>query len=232
MLPWGDLYRTKRVVQIAPGDLVAVGTPVTRGPPHRSRRALLAHRAPTSGSDAQALVEVERMRRWQRRSTTTGSPPYPLRRTLQVGGVNVGAVPWLCPRFPASCPFRVVHIRSLPGSVSGTCFAAADSPWSAPFALLSPQAEAHPSLCSGASPLLWGCPTSHGRASPECGHRPSRRAPRCHPWRTMGSPSSRTRSFRACKGSPTALSPRGTRDNVPPGVAFRGLQRRRHPGFA
>src|SRR5262249_14654145 len=34
---------------------VAVGMPVTRHPPHRSRRAALPHRALTSGRDAQAL---------------------------------------------------------------------------------------------------------------------------------------------------------------------------------
>src|SRR5207247_5195861 len=35
--------------------LVAVGTPVTQRPPHRSRRAARPHRAPASGRDAQAL---------------------------------------------------------------------------------------------------------------------------------------------------------------------------------
>ena len=30
--------------------------------------------------------------------------------------------PWLYPRFPASCPFRVHHVRSFPGAASGTCF--------------------------------------------------------------------------------------------------------------
>src|SRR5215831_8358190 len=37
---------------------VAVGTPVTRRPPHRSRRAALPHRAPASGRDAQALRRI------------------------------------------------------------------------------------------------------------------------------------------------------------------------------
>jgi hypothetical protein len=35
---------------------VAVGTPVTRGPPHRTRRAELPHRAPTSGPGIEAVV--------------------------------------------------------------------------------------------------------------------------------------------------------------------------------
>ena len=36
------------------GGLVAVGTPVTRCPPHRSVRAALPHTAPASGHDAKA----------------------------------------------------------------------------------------------------------------------------------------------------------------------------------
>jgi len=35
---------------------IAVGTPVARRPPHRSRRAELPHRAPALGDDAQALL--------------------------------------------------------------------------------------------------------------------------------------------------------------------------------
>ena len=41
-----------------------------------------------------------------------GNLPYPLQRALQVRGPNVGALPWLFPRFLASCPFRVVRIQS------------------------------------------------------------------------------------------------------------------------
>ena len=37
---------------------VAVGTEVALGPPRRSRRAALPHRAPVSGSDAQTLVRI------------------------------------------------------------------------------------------------------------------------------------------------------------------------------
>src|SRR5262249_33363086 len=39
-------------------DWVAVGMPVTRHPPHRSRRAALPHRAPASGRNAQALRRI------------------------------------------------------------------------------------------------------------------------------------------------------------------------------
>jgi hypothetical protein len=38
-------------VVVALAATVAVGTPVTRRPPHRSLRAELPHKAPTSGSD-------------------------------------------------------------------------------------------------------------------------------------------------------------------------------------
>jgi hypothetical protein len=41
------------------GRMVAVGTTVTGRPPHRSRRALLTHRAPPSGFGVKAVT-------WQR----------------------------------------------------------------------------------------------------------------------------------------------------------------------
>ena len=44
------------------GPPVAVGTPVTRRPPHRSRRAARPHRAPASGDDAQAPTGACRTR--------------------------------------------------------------------------------------------------------------------------------------------------------------------------
>ena len=50
-----------------------------------------------------------------------GYLPYPLQRISQIRGPNVGALPWLFPRFPASCPFRVVHIHSLPGAELPWC---------------------------------------------------------------------------------------------------------------
>jgi len=48
----------KRIDDVTPCQLkliqkVTVGMPVTRHPPHRSRRAELPHRAPALGSDAQ-----------------------------------------------------------------------------------------------------------------------------------------------------------------------------------
>jgi len=60
------LDRSCREMAVVSSDLgaslmpvgVAVGMPVTRHPPHRSRRAALPHRAPASGRDAQALRRI------------------------------------------------------------------------------------------------------------------------------------------------------------------------------
>ena len=132
----------------------AVGTPVTRRPPHRSQRAELPHWAPTSGVDAQTLCL-----------------PYPFQRISQAFGIDVGTVPWPCPRFLASCPFRVVHIDSDPGTVSGAWFVGTNSPWSGRFAPRSPPTAAHRNLCSSASWLLSACQTSRLRTSLSCSFR-------------------------------------------------------------
>ena len=57
-----------------------------------------------------------------------GYLPYPFQRTLQVLGSDAGTVSWLCPRFLAWCPFRVLHIDSSPGSVSGCAYQKLHSP--------------------------------------------------------------------------------------------------------
>jgi len=41
---------------VAPVEEVAVGTEITLRPPHRSRRALLTHRAPTLDGDEEPLL--------------------------------------------------------------------------------------------------------------------------------------------------------------------------------
>jgi hypothetical protein len=51
---------------------VAVGTAIARRPPHRSRRALLTHRAPTSGHDVEPPVGS---RDEPNRRLGMGSPP-------------------------------------------------------------------------------------------------------------------------------------------------------------
>ena len=164
----------------------AVGTALSGRPPHRSQRAGLPHWAPTSGVDAQTLCL-----------------PYPFQRTLQVRGFDVGTVSWLSPRFRAACPFRVVHIEPS-GTVSGTCFAETNFPWSGRFAPRSPPTTAHRRLCSNASQLLSACPTSRLPCIAVVLLPDSQRGPRNHFQRPeTGSPGSRVSNFRTCTGSRT-----------------------------
>jgi len=122
---------------------------VAHNPLHRSQRAELPHWALTLGSNVQAKICL----------------PYPLQRTLQARRLNVGPSPWLCPWFPTSCPFRVLHIDPSPGPVSGACFASADSPWSGPFPPPPPHAGVAPAFVQRVPRYLWACPTSHVRSS-------------------------------------------------------------------
>ncbi len=136
------------------------------------------------------------------------------------GGVNVGTVSWLCPQFPASCPFRVVHIHSLPGAVSGTCFASANSLWPAPLAPPSPRIATHRNRCSKASQLLWGCQTSRIRTSLAYSFRiHSADLDASRP--NAGSPGSRVSLFRACAGSSTTRGRNSSCDSELLRVAFR-----------
>jgi hypothetical protein len=63
------LEKRKRAVLFLDIDItcVAVGTALSGGPPHRSQRAELPHWAPTSGTDAQALlrIRVKDAGRWE-----------------------------------------------------------------------------------------------------------------------------------------------------------------------
>ena len=57
LLPWILWVVGSKAGEVARrASLVAVGTPVTRDPPHRSQRAELPHSAPTSGCDAKPVV--------------------------------------------------------------------------------------------------------------------------------------------------------------------------------
>jgi hypothetical protein len=49
-----------------PVEEVAVGTEITLRPPHRSRRALLTHRAPTLDSDEEPLLWPRMQDTWKR----------------------------------------------------------------------------------------------------------------------------------------------------------------------
>ena len=147
--PWLGGTCTRETYRFVPAHF-AVGTALTGGPPHRSQRALLTHWAPTSGHDAQSLfgirVQCSMLDDFHQPSVVDGIEEstdvrveYPVHFLVnraplsrqatcrirssalsQIRGPNVGALPWLFPRFLASCPFRVVHIHSLPGAVSGT----------------------------------------------------------------------------------------------------------------
>jgi hypothetical protein len=64
------------------------------------------------------------------------------------------------PTVPSRAP-----VAGFPGSVSGPCGARPGSPWPAPFSPPPPPALAHQNHCSGASSILWGCPTPCIRAS-------------------------------------------------------------------
>ena len=80
-------YRT--AVRLRP--LVAVGTRIAPRPPHRSRRALLTHRAPPSGRTSAARTVWNRMR--------SGAQP-PVGSTWPLGSVSE-------PRPPVGCSPRV-----------------------------------------------------------------------------------------------------------------------------
>jgi len=58
------------------------------------------------------------------------------------------------PAVPSRAP-----VAGFPGPVSGPCGTRPGSPWPAPFSPPPPPALAHQDHCSGASPILWGCPT-------------------------------------------------------------------------
>ena len=118
--------------------------------------------------------------------------------------------------------------RALPALCPVCVAARASFPWPAPFPPPPPRPVAR--LCSAASQVLRSCPTS--RVSFVIAVRPwtSRCGLRPLPSQTnVGSPGSRSRCFRACTGSLTARGPDASRDGDVPGVAFRGLLRRRHP---
>jgi hypothetical protein len=50
---------------LAPVEEVAVGTEITLRPPHRTRRALLTHRAPTLDGDEEPLLRPRMQDAWE-----------------------------------------------------------------------------------------------------------------------------------------------------------------------
>jgi hypothetical protein len=121
--------------------------------------------------------------------------------------------------------------RAWSGTVSGTRFAGACSPWPVPFPPSPPPPVAR--LGSETSAVLRNCPTSCTRASSAyvCETFPTRPAT-FQPQADTGSPGSRARCFRTCLGSLTSREPFASRDSDASDVAFRFLRRRRLPEVA
>src|ERR1700688_4284676 len=60
----GSLYQ-QRPTSMAPMEELAVGTEITLRPPHRTRRALLTHRAPTLDGDEEPLLRPRMQDAWE-----------------------------------------------------------------------------------------------------------------------------------------------------------------------
>jgi hypothetical protein len=109
--------------------MVAVGTVIAHRPPHRSRRALLTHRAPTSGRRRAEVGKAD---------AASGAHP-PFRSTQRSGSESGlrrldGCSPWLRP-FPPRPPPEVALLCSVASSV------------------LWPHPTSHPRACSACG--LW-----------------------------------------------------------------------------
>jgi len=97
------------------------------------------------------------------------------------------------------------HFAGLTGSVSGTWVAETDSPRPVSFPPLSPQAAAHHGPCSGASPVIWDCLTSHVLSSLSCSLGIHSADLSMRP--NVGPPGSRARSLCMC---PRSLTTQGS----------------------
>ena len=62
----GALTAPVSMALTVPVEVVAVGTEITLRPPHRSRRALLTHRAPTLDGDEEPLLWPRVQDTWKR----------------------------------------------------------------------------------------------------------------------------------------------------------------------
>ena len=137
------------------GKIVAVGMPVARHPPHRSRRAGLPHRAPASG---------QTQRRWLGYGWVIGpqvqdvllvaSPPLSWTTRLLASPFLLPLVPW--PERSTMIAASTFRFRS---PVQGF-------PWPRTFSPQTPPVVGHSlvvHLCSSASWILFPCPTSRLR---------------------------------------------------------------------
>ena len=72
---------------------VAVGTEITLRPPHRSRRALLTHRAPTLDGDEEALLWPRMEDPWERQVSISNLLHSCPRKSTSLASTHQGAMP-------------------------------------------------------------------------------------------------------------------------------------------
>ena len=72
---------------------VAVGTAITRRPPHRSRRALLTHRAPTLDGDEEPLLWPRMQDAWERQVPVSDRLHSRPRKSTPLASTHQGAMP-------------------------------------------------------------------------------------------------------------------------------------------
>src|SRR5271169_339251 len=72
---------------------VAVGTEITLRPPHRSRRALLTHRAPTLDGDEEPLLRPRMQDAWEWQVPVSDRLHSRPRQSVSLAAAHEGAVP-------------------------------------------------------------------------------------------------------------------------------------------
>ena len=138
-------------------------------------------------------------------------------RTRLLPRVNTAIHHRLIPSDDFTCAIAF-HQHLFSGPVSGKWEIQQRSPWLPPFSPLPPL----DGLCSEASSIIWGYPTSHRRRWQDYGF-PSLPRPTMLHRAPMRPPSSCASNFPTCSGSPTAQSYTRTRDSALMRIAFRPL---------
>ena len=82
----------KRQIPLAP-RAVAVGTEITLRPPHRSRRALLTHRAPTLDGDEEPLLWPRMQDAWERQVPVSDRLHSRPRKSTSLASTHQRAMP-------------------------------------------------------------------------------------------------------------------------------------------
>src|ERR1700727_1805068 len=78
---------------LAPVEEVAVGTEITLRPPHRTRRALLTHRAPTLDGDEEPLLWPRMQDAWEWQVPVSNRLHTGPRQSSPLAATHEGAVP-------------------------------------------------------------------------------------------------------------------------------------------